>query len=359
MKSEIYEKLRERLDRFPLGAPAADEAYDILATLFTEEEARIALDLPPFPESIASICEKTGMEKEKLVPVLDRMSSKGLVFSNVRDGVRRYSLLPMVPGIFELQFMKGEYGPEKSRLAKLFDEYYVTGWGKATFDLKTSWARVIPVEKQIPAGTQVFTYEKASELIENASSLALTNCFCRHEAELLGKSCGAPKDVCMILGPFADFTVERGFAERASKQQMMDALARSEEAGLVHCSDNCRDRINFICNCCGCCCGILGSITKLNIPTAVATSRYIASIDEELCDGCGTCVERCHVSALSLVDDVARHAGAHRCIGCGLCASACPSDAIAMIERPDAREPKRSFRELITEIAVERGKFGA
>ena len=43
---------------------------------------------------------------------------------------------------------------------------------------------------------------------------------------------------------------------------MLAALDRAEQAGLVHLTDNVQDKVNFICNCCGCCCGFLGTVTN-------------------------------------------------------------------------------------------------
>jgi Na+-translocating ferredoxin:NAD+ oxidoreductase subunit B len=118
-----------------------------------------------------------------------------------------------------------------------------------------------------------------------------------------------------------------------------------------------KEKASFICNCCGCCCGILGMITKLETPTAVAHSRFIVEIDEAACSACGECEDRCHVKAIKVdeADEVARLIGENKCIGCGLCVSACPADALEMVARPDWTQPRNNPRELFMEIAKERG----
>jgi uncharacterized Fe-S center protein len=50
-------------------------------------------------------------------------------------------------------------------------------------------------------------------------------------------------------------------------------------------------------------------------------------IDAEACTGCGSCVEHCPVSALSLEGDTP-DVDKEKCIGCGQCFSICPSEAI-------------------------------
>jgi heterodisulfide reductase subunit A len=55
----------------------------------------------------------------------------------------------------------------------------------------------------------------------------------------------------------------------------------------------------------------------------------IADVDEDLCVGCGVCVELCPYKAREL--DEARHVATVNpvlCEGCGACAAACPSGAI-------------------------------
>jgi heterodisulfide reductase subunit A len=55
----------------------------------------------------------------------------------------------------------------------------------------------------------------------------------------------------------------------------------------------------------------------------------IANVDEDLCVGCGVCVEVCPYQAREL--DPSRHVVVVNpvlCEGCGACAAACPSGAI-------------------------------
>ena len=81
----------------------------------------------------------------------------------------------------------------------------------------------------------------------------------------------------------------------------MDALRRSDEAGLVHTSNNSQDRANVICNCCPCCCTVLRGRTELNHPHAFEPSRFEAKVDDAACTGCGVCAEeRCPVKAIEM-----------------------------------------------------------
>lgn len=355
MSENVYERLVDKLNQYPSGAPKGEKFIELLKTLFTEEEAEAGAELPMFPTPLDSICETLGRDRARLKPVLESMADKGLVYHRVQGGVDHYSLLPLIPGIFELQFMKGEVNPRTRKLAALFEEMYHTGWGEDLFSSKTQLARVVVMEKEIPSGVEVFPYEMVSKFIDESDYLALAVCYCRHEMELLGKSCGKSKDVCLQFGPFARFVVERGFGRKITREEAYKALDKAEREGLVHVSDNTQKRINFICNCCGCCCGILGGVTRLHKPHAVATSHFVVNIDAETCSACEACVERCHFGALT-VNEVAE-VDPEKCLGCGLCNMVCPTESLSMKRREQISEPRQNFRDLVASIMKEKGKL--
>lgn len=64
--------------------------------------------------------------------------------------------------------------------------------------------------------------------------------------------------------------------------------------------------------------------------------RKIIEIKEELCNGCGLCVDACHEAAIELVDGKARLISDEYCDGLGDCLPECPTGAILMIERDAA-----------------------
>ena len=62
------------------------------------------------------------------------------------------------------------------------------------------------------------------------------------------------------------------------------------------------------------------------------TEATISSVDEEICSGCGACVEVCEFNALELAEttegEIVCKVNQVICKGCGCCAAACPSGAI-------------------------------
>ncbi|MBW1803348.1 MAG: 4Fe-4S binding protein, partial [Deltaproteobacteria bacterium] len=260
--------------------------------------------------------------------------------------------LPVVPGIFEFQFMRGGDTDRDRRLARLLRAYADVAKAEVRKvmpipDDVTPFMRVIPVERTIKAGQQVYTFDQLSKYIESAEAISVGHCYCHHEAYLLGKeTCDAPEYRCMSFGPGALYTSERGIARLISKDEALAILKECEEKGLVHMGSNTSRYLEFLCNCCSCHCETLKKLNKLGKPVWGADSGYLARVESELCEECGTCAEICPMKAVSIQDGEAAFVDRNRCIGCGVCASQCPADAISMNPREDVSPPPETPKDL-------------
>jgi electron transport complex protein RnfB len=72
---------------------------------------------------------------------------------------------------------------------------------------------------------------------------------------------------------------------------------------------------------------------KLGISNVVASSAFINTVDETMCNACGLCVDSCQFNALA-VDDFAV-VDKMRCVGCGVCVDTCPDQALVLVRRPE------------------------
>ena len=357
MPDELYDKLADIFNLIGFGSRKSPELETLLKSLFNEEEARLAVHLSPMaPEPPKALADRLGENPDRVASVLDQMADKGLIYSTLKGGEKWYKLIQLVPGIFELQFMKGEFTPRAKELAALFDAYFHARVAQAEATPSPSgesihFARVIPIEKTITPTMNVFPFEVASKYVQEAQIITVSICYCRHEKRLLDRGCEYPDDVCLQLGPFADFVKNRGFGKEISKAEALEILKRSADAGLIHTYSNTQERIDFICNCCTCCCGILQGVSLFNAPVRTVSSNYQAGVDRETCSGCGECVDRCQMDAVTLEDDLAV-VNLDRCIGCGVCVYHCPTEAMILQSRSDFVEPPKSFRELIAKQAA-------
>ncbi|MGD0022766.1 MAG: 4Fe-4S binding protein [Smithellaceae bacterium] len=350
-----YERLREILDAHPSTAPKAKSIDEILRTLFTPEEAALAVKMSYKTKSLVSIAKAAGVADSKAKKNLELMADKGIIYSKNKEGEKFYGLLPLIPGVFEFPFMKGGGTPMHKRLGQLWEEYHSEALGASFAGHPTPLMRVVAVEKAITPQDRVHPYEEVKNFISDANYIALTKCACRVSVA----NCDKPKEVCLIFGEMAEFLVERGFARHISKKEGMKVLDQAEEAGLVHTSNNSADRANLICNCCPCCCTVLRGRTQLKHPHAFEPSRFEAHVNASECTGCAICAdERCPMKAIAVVDDVAI-VNAAECIGCGLCVTGCPTGAIELRERKQLPSIPASIKDMAANVLQEKERFEA
>jgi electron transport complex protein RnfB len=327
--------------------------YELMEELFAPEEAELACTMPFEPATAETIAQSADFEASASTDILENMANKGLVFAHEKKGAILYSVMSLAPGIYEYQFMAGEFSERTKRLARLFDECTPVSGKQADYSAPSfPFSRVLTIEKEIESGISVHPYQKISEYLKNAEHVSVSTCYCRHHAELVGDKCDKPKEVCMSLGPAAKFTADRGFGRLISTEEALQILEKSEEAGLIHCSSNTSKYVDFICNCCICHCAILQHHKDMRENKLAAPSNYVVALNQEACDLCETCIERCPMDAFSMVDDEIV-SDTELCIGCGLCVSTCPSEALKMVVREENPEmPPKGLIELYTAMAA-------
>ena len=117
----IYEKLREHLDRLPVGFSKTESRVeiDILKKIFKPEEAEMAIHLQPEPETIEDFCQRTGISMKRAEGMLEKMAKKGQIFRIRREGKVNYSAAVYLPGIWEYQLNKLD-----EELSELTEKYY-------------------------------------------------------------------------------------------------------------------------------------------------------------------------------------------------------------------------------------------
>jgi len=211
----------------------------------------------------------------------------------------------------------------------------------------------------------VLDYERASDVIKTASSIGVGICYCRHKMEHLGKNCDAPMEICMTFNNTADSLTRHGIARKADVAEGLDLLQKAREANLVQFGENVQEKVNFICNCCGCCCEALIAARKFGFENPVHTTSFIPRITEEKCNGCGKCVALCPVEALTLVSSNDPHKPNRKkakliqdiCLGCGVCLNGCDKKAIELHSRKErVITPVNSVHRVVL-MAIERGKL--
>ena len=158
-------------------------------------------------------------------------------------------------------------------------------------------------EITLPDLEQVIPYKRARSIVlKNPEHLVALNCPCRSARP---NPC-LPLDVCLVVGePFASFIVEHhpGQTRWITPEEAVAILEAEDARGHVHHAffkDAMLGRFYAICNCCACCCGAIHA-HQTGTPM-LASSGYVAEVDQEACIACGVCAENCQFGALALGD---------------------------------------------------------
>lgn len=329
-KMFVYQALAKTLDSFPQGFPStkSGKELEILAYLFTPDEARLAASLSLSFKPLDDIISLVGISQAKSRELIKTMANKGLIGLNRTDSGIEVRLLPFIVGIYENQNNRIDQA-----FAQLMEDYFHEGFNEM-ISIKPQFHRVIPIGASIDAKVEILPEESVTEILAQKKAWAVIDCICRKQQTLLGKGCQHPLRVCLIMSDIPGAFDGQGDMDVLDLESALDVLDQAAQAGLVHAISNHKGDISYICNCCTCGCGIMRAIAEAHMANVVARSSYFASVMDEVCIGCGICEEMCQFGAIK-VEDVAK-IDKDVCAGCGVCVRFCPEAAIGLqLRSPD------------------------
>jgi NAD-dependent dihydropyrimidine dehydrogenase PreA subunit len=352
MANEIYEQLADALDRLPNGFPRTPSNVEIrlLKKIFSPEEAWLAGQLCGEMEPIDEIVKRVELPVEEAKTRLMKMAKRGLVWYEKQAGRPRFRLAPFLVGAYEAQLESMDH-----ELAHLVEKFMAYGGAAGIMKPQPALHRVIPPQKAVKS-EWILPYDDVRAILLAAKTFRVRDCICRVEQDYVDRRCSFPTKLCLNFSsvelPPSDLAQE----DDISQEEALAILGQAEEIGLVHTVSNVMKGIDYVCNCCGCCCAILRGITDWGIENSVAYANYYSVIDPDECTGCGTCIERCQVHAISEQEGVAV-VDRQRCIGCGLCVTGCPNDVAKLHRKPDTEivEPPVDFSTWEHERLINRG----
>jgi electron transport complex protein RnfB len=344
-----YERLADSLNKLPNSFPRTKSNIEItlLKKIFLPEEANLAGQLTGAMEPVAVVSQRVGLSAEETANRLKVMLEKGFVWGDAGRG--EYRLAPFIVGIYESQLPRMDH-----ELAHLVEEYLHQG-GAEIMRPRPSIHRVIPSQSAIKS-EWILPYDKLRELLISCNTFRVNNCICRIQQDLEEtRRCTFPLNVELIFYTGAESS-DSPVTPFITKEEALAILDKTEKIGLVHTVRNVAQGIYYVCNCCGCCCGILRGINEFGIENSVAAANYYSVIDPEQCVGCGTCIERCQMHAITSENDLSV-VNCTKCIGCGLCVTGCEAKVARLALKPEDQriEPPKDYDTWEHDRLVSRG----
>lgn len=371
VQQSAYRRLIERLNRFPQGAPPSKLLTKILMVLFEEKEAEFVSQLPIKPFSAQKAARIWKVSDRESRNFLNQLSKKALLVDFEVAGEMHYVLPPPMAGFFEFSMMRVREDIDQKLLGELFYAYLNVeeDFVKELFTRgETQLGRTFVHEPVLSTenALHVLDYERASSVIETATHRGISMCYCRHKMMHKDQACGAPMHICMTFNTSAESLIRHGHARAVDVSEGLELLAKAYESNLVQFGENVRKRVNFICNCCGCCCEAMIAARRFAVMHPIHTTNFLPKIQENTCNGCGKCVALCPVEAMTLVSANDPHkpkkkiarVDEDRCLGCGVCLRACTkSNSIALMSRPRRVITPLNGTHRAVVMALERGKL--
>jgi ferredoxin len=353
----LYRELQLHLDKLPIGYPATESGVELelLKYFFNVEEAKAALSLGLTISPMWRI--KRRYRKKFGIVISDDVLRQTLDGLYMKGSIRRSSKVPhgyanafLAIGMFE--FHVDDLTPE---LMELLHRYYDEGFQDEFFRAMLPQLRTSPHMKAIVPEHRIDTYDNMREYVKKTKEvIGVANCVCKQGEAILGEKCkvvGDDIELCIFFGE--GNYLERNRGRVITRDECLALLEKAEEKGLVLQPGNSLQAF-CICLCCGCCCGVLTSARKFEKPAELFATNYYAVIDHDKCTGCGICIKRCQMDAITRVDKQTVSLNQDRCIGCGLCVTKCAKEAVTLKKKNKKTKPPMNIELLYLTILKRR-----
>jgi NAD-dependent dihydropyrimidine dehydrogenase PreA subunit len=335
--NDVYNKVAEIFD-----FPGSVNLVKYLKILFKPEEGELLLEFLK-PATCAEVAKRLKMDEKILSEKLADFKRRRLLFH--KNNVYLFHLA--MHGFFaRIAKAKKEDIPEG--FWKAWDDFMpevekkmVTHSIKVAQEVPISGAmnRIVPAWLAIQSNPNIksediLLEEDIHEMIRMKGKnevIAVSDCDCRVRAH----KCDRPVVNCFEFGKYAEFNLNQSSSLKVVSVE--EAIAISDEAergGLLKSGGLSERNGGVLCNCCDCCCNVMGAIIRSgNAHLLRKPSRFKARVDQESCIGCQECVDRCFFNAIEMKKvpgskKLKAFINEEKCMGCGLCVIGCEQKAL-------------------------------
>ncbi|MDU3724212.1 MAG: 4Fe-4S binding protein, partial [Clostridium celatum] len=330
----------------------------------------LVAQLPIKPFSAEKAAKIWGMKIGEATKVLDTLSSKAILLDVEHDGKRTFIMPPPMAGFIEFSMMRTRGDIDQKLLAELYYQYLNVEEDfikELFYSTETKLGRVYVQEAVLSndSSVEILDYERASHIIKTASHIGISTCYCRHKMHHVGKGCDAPMDICMTFNNTAASLIKYEHARQVDASECLELLEVAYENNLVQCGENVRKGVNFICNCCSCCCEAMVAAKKFGVMHPVETTNFIAEVNKDTCVNCEKCIKKCPVGAIKSVvinkgtpmEKTIAEVDKDLCLGCGVCVRNCFNNSLLLKSRGKRIITPATSVHRVVLMAIEKGQL--
>lgn len=121
--NSLYDRLADRLNQFPQGAPLSDSLFAILKILFSEKEAGLVAQLPIKPFTVDRAAAIWKLDKATAQNMLEDLAGRAMLLDMEQNGQQMFCLPPPMAGFFEFSMMRVRGDVNQKALAELYYQY--------------------------------------------------------------------------------------------------------------------------------------------------------------------------------------------------------------------------------------------
>jgi electron transport complex protein RnfB len=331
-QTNVYESLAG-----VVGLPQSKFIKEVYKRLVTPEEGEMLLVLPA---TVSEFARNFKINESAAKQKLDEFVAKGVAISRERAGRVTYCN-PAHPiqlhDTSSYATLYEKYKPVQREVLELWRRFRETEWFECIRTIEYAGmvpSRVIPLLSSVEDTSGMLPYEDIRAILKEAPAIAVNDCPCRWLRVKEG-NCDKPTWTCLHLSPSTvKFLLDNGLGKKISADEAYQVCDNAAEAGLCPTVSGGGPKVANICFCCSDCCVVLRPVVKYGY-SLLSKSRYLCTVDSDLCNGCLICDDRCQFGAIKPVKvtgskEMKASVDVEKCYGCGSCVIGCPTKAMTL-----------------------------